>query len=77
MLSPLHKLSLDSSEIQLMECPRCAARIRLRRTDDPHIDSAGFESYTLTCTECTTSFSGIIDPYDDVFLIEGVNPEGL
>jgi len=56
----------------MVECPRCAAQIQLRRTADPHIDSAGFETYTLACVGCESFFSGIIDPYDDSFLVEDV-----
>jgi hypothetical protein len=56
-----------------VQCPRCAAQTRLRRAADAHIDSAGFETYTLACVGCGSFFSGIIDPYDDALLVEDIN----
>jgi hypothetical protein len=37
------------------------------------IDSAGFETYVLRCDTCGDTFSGIIDPYDEVFLAASID----
>jgi hypothetical protein len=34
-----------------------------------HIDTCGFESYSLECHECGARLAGIIDPYDDELLL--------
>jgi len=54
----------------IVSCPRCNAQIHVRRSLEPYIDSAGFESYALACSQCEIQFSGIIDPYDDAFLAD-------
>ena len=58
--------------------PKCDASLMFYRSDEPHIDECGFESYSLKCRACGSSLVGIIDPADDSgferfdFLIEGV-----
>jgi hypothetical protein len=53
----------------LVHCPDCGALLWLSR--DRHkarIDSGGFEIISLEC-KCGRHLSGIIDPYDDKFLL--------
>lgn len=57
---------------QAVECPSCAARFVFRRSPAPPIDSCGFESYSLNCTECGVALAGIIDPCDETLLISAV-----
>ena len=40
-----------------------------RRSDAPHIDECGFESYSLKCKECRIPLSGIIDPADESLVL--------
>jgi hypothetical protein len=58
-----------SIEVDLIECPRCAARLLFSRKPLPLIDSGGFESYSLKCDQCGAELVGIIDPFDDRFLV--------
>jgi hypothetical protein len=39
------------------------------RSDKPHIDECGFESYSLKCRACGSMLAGIIDPADDALLL--------
>jgi len=57
------------SDVQVMACPRCAARSMLYRTPFGLIDSCGFESYSLECKACGAPLVGIIDPADDILLV--------
>jgi hypothetical protein len=61
-------LKLRFPNCSLTECPNCTAKIPFRRSPVPIIDSCGFETSTVVCPGCGTSFSGVIDPADDVFL---------
>jgi len=54
---------------QVIECPKCEARLMFYRSSTPRIDSSGFESYSLECKECGTRLGGIIDPYDEKLLL--------
>jgi hypothetical protein len=57
------------SGTQLVACPTCSARFMFRRSDAPHIDECGFESYSLKCKECRMPLSGIIDPADESLVL--------
>jgi DNA-directed RNA polymerase subunit RPC12/RpoP len=57
------------SAVDLIECPRCAARLTFGEASVPLIDSCGFESYSLKCEQCGAELVGIIDPFDDRLLI--------
>jgi uncharacterized Zn finger protein len=57
---------------QLVACPNCNAQLEFCRSDAPHIDDSGFESYGLECKECGAVLAGIIDPYDDALLLAQV-----
>ncbi|HLN09487.1 MAG TPA: hypothetical protein VK281_11110 [Xanthobacteraceae bacterium] len=37
----------------------------VRAPEDPQIDSAGFWTYTLACSQCRNIERAIIDPLDD------------
>jgi len=54
---------------QIGTCPRCRAELAFFRSDTPHIDTCGFESYSLECRECGAPVAGIIDPSDDALLL--------
>jgi hypothetical protein len=50
-------------------CPRCSTSFQFHRSDAPHIDECGFESYSLKCKSCGSVLVGIIDPLDDGLLL--------
>ncbi len=54
---------------QLIACPTCSARFTFYRSHAPHIDSCGFESYSLECKECGARLTGIIDPNNEKLLL--------
>jgi hypothetical protein len=39
------------------------------RSNKPHIDECGFESYSFKCRACGSMLTGIIDPADDALLV--------
>ena len=49
-------------------CPACAGLIIFCRSETPHIDACGFESYELECRTCRVSLACIIDPFDETLL---------
>jgi hypothetical protein len=53
-------------------CPRCSAQLVFQRSGTPEIDSSGFETCRLDCTQCEASLAGVIDPYDDAVLLSVV-----
>jgi hypothetical protein len=53
------------SKPEKVACPKCDASLVFYRSDDPHIDECGFESYSLKCRACGSMLVGIIDPADD------------
>ncbi len=53
----------------MTRCPKCEARLLFARSRRPRIDSCGFESYRLACTDCGAQLAGIIDPADDALLL--------
>lgn len=55
--------------LQLAECPKCNARFKFFRANAPHIDTCGFETYSLKCGGCDAMLIGIIDPADDKLLL--------
>jgi hypothetical protein len=61
------RLALHDTQV---DCPMCDCHFSFRRSQNPAIDSCGFERYTLMCPGCHGLFSGLIDPYDDAFLAE-------
>jgi hypothetical protein len=50
-------------------CPKCDASLKFYKSDKPHIDECGFESYTFKCSACGSMLAGIIDPADDKLLL--------
>jgi hypothetical protein len=61
------------SKSEKVACPQCDASLALFRSDKPHIDECGFESYTLKCGACGSILVGIIDPIDDKPLVSVVS----
>jgi hypothetical protein len=61
--------TIAPSGTQLVACPICNARFMFRRSDAPHIDDCGFESYRFTCHDCGAALAGIIDPFDEALLL--------
>jgi C4-type Zn-finger protein len=57
------------SDAQVIACPACSAQLTFHRSNSPHIDECGFESYSLECKECGVPLAGIIDPFDETLLL--------
>jgi hypothetical protein len=55
-----------------IKCTRCKKTLHLWRQATPKLNSCGFECYTLECGGCRISLTGIIDPYDDEFLVSEI-----
>jgi hypothetical protein len=47
----------------------CDAWLTFCRSSSPRVDSCGFESYSLECTECRAWLAGIIDPSDEKLVL--------
>jgi hypothetical protein len=50
-------------------CPKCDASLKFDRSDKPHIDECGFQSYSFKCRACGSLLVGSIDPADDTLLL--------
>jgi hypothetical protein len=50
-------------------CPKCDGSLKFDRSDKPHIDECGFQSYSFKCRACGSLLVGIIDPADDTLLL--------
>jgi hypothetical protein len=74
-MTPLVKTS-NVSQWEMATCPACKADFKFYRSDQPHIDECGFESYSLRCSSCEVPLIGIIDPADDRLLLTDPS-EGL
>ena len=64
--------SIKTSNVTKSEkvaCPKCDASLKFYRSDKPHIDECGFESYSFRCRACGSMLVGIIDPADDTLLV--------
>jgi DNA-directed RNA polymerase subunit RPC12/RpoP len=57
------------SKPEKVACPKCDASLRFYRSDKPHVDDLGFESYSFKCSACGSMLVGIIDPADDKLLL--------
>jgi hypothetical protein len=69
LLAPPEEYALAISNALAVACPRCNAALPFLRSETPHIDDCGFESYRLKCNECHSELAGIIDPFDDALLL--------
>jgi hypothetical protein len=49
----------------VVKCPNCRAHVTFLKSSFPHIDSCGFESYSLRCECCQGVLAGIMDPLTD------------
>jgi hypothetical protein len=67
-MTPSIKTS-NLSKSEKVACPKCDAVLKFYRSDKPHIDECGFESYSLRCRACGLMLVGIIDPADDKLLL--------
>jgi len=67
-MTPTTKTS-NLSKPEKVACPKCDASLIFYRSEQPHIDECGFESYSLTCRSCGSMLVGIIDPMDDTLLV--------
>jgi hypothetical protein len=68
LLAPPEELTVAISNAPVVACPHCNTLLPFLRSDAPHIDECGFESYRLQCTECRVELAGIVDPFDDALL---------
>jgi C4-type Zn-finger protein len=57
------------SELEKVACPKCAASLKFHRSNKPHIDECGFQSYSFKCRACGSLLVGVIDPADDALLL--------
>jgi hypothetical protein len=67
-MTPSIKTS-NLSKPEKVACPNCDASVTFYRSNKPHIDDCGFESYGLKCRACGSMLVGIIDPADDKLLL--------
>ena len=67
-MTPSIKTS-NLSKPEKVACPKCDATLMFYRSDHPHIDECGFESYSLKCRACGSTIAGIIDPAEDKLLL--------
>jgi hypothetical protein len=63
------KVASSNTLSRKVACPQCDASLKLYRSDKPHIDECGFESYSFKCGVCGSALVGIIDPADDKLLV--------
>ena len=50
-------------------CPKCGARVVLRKVSNPSLEPSGPAGYVIQCNECRTWLTGIIDPDDGAFVL--------
>ena len=67
-MTPSVKTS-NVSKLEKVACPKCDASLKFDRSDKPHIDECGFQSYSFKCRACGSLLVGIIDPADDTLLL--------
>jgi hypothetical protein len=58
----------------LAKCPNCRTHTRFFKFSLPHIDSCGFESYSLRCDRCGGVLGGTIDPLSDRLFLSLLDP---
>jgi hypothetical protein len=68
VMTPSIKTS-NVSKSEKVACPKYDASLKFYRSDKPHIDECGFESYSLKCRACGLMLIGIIDPADEKLLL--------
>jgi hypothetical protein len=57
------------SKLGKVACPKCDASLKFHRSNKPHIDECGFQSYSFKCIACGSLLVGVIDPADDTLLL--------
>jgi hypothetical protein len=65
---PAEAKKIDSRS-RVVDCPKCATQFLFRRPTALRFDTRGFESYRLSCENCHTFLTGIIDPLDGTLLV--------
>lgn len=68
VMTPTTKVS-NGTKPEKVACPKCDASFMFYRSEMPHIDECGFESYSFRCKACGSMLVGIIDPIDDALLV--------
>jgi hypothetical protein len=68
VMTPTIKVS-NATKPEKVACPKCDASLMFYRSEMPHIDECGFESYSFKCKACGSTLVGIIDPIDDALLV--------
>jgi hypothetical protein len=58
----------------MVKCPNCRTHATFLKSSFPHVDSCGFESYSLRCECCREVLAGIIDPLTDRPIISLLDP---
>jgi hypothetical protein len=75
-----HALSIETASVLKsgnIACRKCGPSFKFYRSDRPHIDGSGFESYKLTCRVCGLMFVGIVDPRDGMLLLTALSQVAL
>ena len=67
-MTPSVKTS-NVSKLEKVACPKCDASLKFHRSNKPHIDEFGFQSYSFKCRACGSLLVGVIDPVDDALLL--------
>ena len=67
-MAPTIKIS-HAAKPERVACLKCDAAFVFYRSEMPHIDECGFETYSFTCKACGSRLFGIIDPADDALLV--------
>lgn len=52
-----------------LQCPYCARLLGFQRASFPPLDSSGLETYAFECSQCGVDLVGVVDPWDDQFLL--------
>ena len=68
VMAPTIKKS-HAAKPEKVACPKCDAAFMFYRSEVPHIDECGFETYSFTCKACGSPLVGIIDPADDALFV--------
>jgi hypothetical protein len=58
----------NATKPERIACPKCDTSFNFYRSDKPHFDESGFESYSFKCRACGSMLVCIVDPADDSLL---------
>lgn len=65
----LMSIRMNKNRWAPVRCPNCDASFMFYGNYAARIDHHGFERYDLECPACDEVVAGVIDPYDDAFLV--------